>query len=337
MLCGIAAVCVGDQALEPGGGGQGLEFGVSGFQAIEVVVDREEYQGDEGGGPCVGDGVLQLFILRGGKAGLLDVTEDITGAIEKGLEFGVEFAVVEFHRSQAAAEYRESGGDVGREFALLLIILQGRQEMGDDGVNLVVGAGRLAGELEDAHVRGLYVKGDRTDIVTYMEYDVAGTASGFRHVCADQSGEVAMNDFDDVAVLEVDILEREVRQAVLVGAGDILEVTHVPVGDHGVALIRASVEKKREPVGLAAEPLDLRECATDEDVMEGQIDRLHPYLAVLGFSHHIGGRKQLEGGLFSAVERVDDLFRLFLKAGGDVVEHVPASDIVLGCGCHYGG
>ncbi len=200
---------------------------------------------------------------------------------------------------------------------------QGFQQLGHEGVDLVVGAGGVFRELKYADIGGLYVEGDRAYLVIYVEHDVAGLALGVGHVVAHESGEVAAHHLHKVAVLEVDVVEGEVWKTVFVCPGDVLEVGHPAVVDHGVAFLAAVVDEEGEAVGLAAEALDFLEGAFDEYVMESEVGGAEFRLALALFLNYIGGGEDLEVRFVGGVEAFDGLVGAVAEGLGDVVQDIP--------------
>ena len=229
-------VCVfGEEGvLGAGGGGQGGETGAGGGERGDVACQDADEKGYHGAGPLAGhrgkEGVEAVAGLGRGPG----VAQDSAGGIEQGLEARIDLAVVQADHPHAAAEDRQPGNQARGKGRVVVVVAQGLKEMGDEGVDLVVGAGRAPRELENAHVGGADVEGYGPNIVVHVENDVAGVASCTWHIGADKAGKVAVDNLDEVALLEVDAVEREVRQAVAVGAGDSPEAVHVAVGYRGV-------------------------------------------------------------------------------------------------------
>ena len=120
----------------------------------------------------------------------------------------------------------------------------GLKEVRHECVDLVVGACGVAGEFEHSDVSVSDIEGDGSDSLKNAEHYVAGFAFGLGHEAADKAWEVAVDDFDEVAVVKVDVLERVEWKAVVVGACYVAEVGHVQVGDDGVALPGASIDEE---------------------------------------------------------------------------------------------
>lgn len=194
--------------------------------------------------PGVGDGVAEGVVAGEVVPGGGGVADDVVGGVEEDLEFGVELAAAHFHDFHAAAEYCEFGGEGRREGFVLVVVSQRLQQMGHKGIDLVVGSGGVFGKFQHAHIGCLDVECDRAYVVIYIEQDVAGFALGVGHVGAYQSGKVTFHHFDQVAFLEVDVIEREVGETVLVGAGDIFEVRHAAVVDHRIPVLVSAVNQE---------------------------------------------------------------------------------------------
>lgn len=118
------------------GGGTGEKGVVGGGDGEDEI--------DEGSGPFVGHGVAQSVEAVAGLGGGFGVAQYVVGAVEEGLEFGVEFAVVEFGHGHAAAEYGEFCGESRGEGVFGVVVAQGLEQVRHEGVDLVVGSGRFA-------------------------------------------------------------------------------------------------------------------------------------------------------------------------------------------------
>ena len=68
--------------------------------------------------------------------------------------------------------------------------------------------------------------------------------------------------------------------------------------------------------------------------MEGKIDSLQLYFAVLGFLYHVGGSKQFEVTVMTAVELVDRLFRYIPEGKSDIVQYEPTRRFKIGNSPH---
>lgn len=76
--------------------------------AIVGVEDGEDEAG-QGYGPGVGDGGGEFLIAGAGGVSGRHVAEDVVGAVEQGLKFGVELAVAYLRHGHAAGEDIELG------------------------------------------------------------------------------------------------------------------------------------------------------------------------------------------------------------------------------------
>lgn len=282
-----------------------------------------DYESVEGDGPGVGDIFFEAAVGFAGFCCCGDIAEDCVGYVKEGLKAGVELTVFEVDHLHAAAKDGEFGGKRLRESLVAVVMSEGFEEIRKEGVELVVGAGGFPGEFEHAHVGGLYVEGDRANLIIYIEDDVAGFAFCVWHESADEAGEIAFHHFHEVALLKVDLIEGEVREAVFVGVCDIFEPGHCAVGDSGVTFFAAAVDHERESVWLEAELLHFGEGGFDEDVMESEFYGAKCDFSVFLFFDHVGGGKEFEGCVMLRVEAVDDFSGLTFGGVADVVEDVP--------------
>lgn len=219
-------------------------------------------------GPRVGHAVFQFLVAPERSGGLRHVADDMAGGVEHQLKARVELAAVEPRHLHAAAEHRELRGKRGRQRFACGIKPERPEQMGHERVNLVVGPGGVSGKLYHAHVGGLDVEGHGAHVVIHMQGDVARIALRAWDISANQSGEIAADHLHHVAILKVDVVEREVRQTVPVSAGYVHESGHTCVVNHGITILAAAVDKKREPVWADAELLDLGKGSAHEHVVE---------------------------------------------------------------------
>lgn len=110
-------------------------------QQFAVVVNDGEYQVDERTCPIVCHGAFQPGVMFPGFFGVGSVAEDEVAAEQQGLEFCVEFAVVDVGHGHAVAEHRKTGNETVGQGAAGVETLHRFKQVGDEGVNLVVGAG----------------------------------------------------------------------------------------------------------------------------------------------------------------------------------------------------
>ena len=273
-----------------------------------------------------------MVVAFAGGVGTGPVAEYGGGGVEEGLKFCVQFAVVEPGCLHAATEDGEFGEQRRGEGLFGMVMAEGFEEMGCEGVDLVVGTGCLVGELKHAHICGFHVEGYCADVVIDMEHDIAGGASMMRHVSADETGECTVDHFHKVALFEVDVIEGEVWETVVVGAGDIFEIHHLPVRDDSVAESAGSVEEERETVVLCAEETKLGECAAYEYVMESEVDGAHLVGSVFFFTHYVCGGEELEVGALPGVEAVDGFAGHIAQGSADMIQYEPMG--CIGSGRH---
>lgn len=124
-------------------------------------------------GPRVGHAVLQFFVAPERRGRLRHVADDMAGGVEHQLKARVEFAAVEPGHLHTAAEHRELRGEGRRQRLARGIKPERLEQMGHEGVHLVVGPGGISGELYHAHIRGLDVECHGTHVVIHMQGDVA--------------------------------------------------------------------------------------------------------------------------------------------------------------------
>ena len=190
---------------------------------------------EEAEGAGVGDVGEALFVAGSCGGGFLRVAEDFVGYGEECLEFGIEFGSGDFGDGEAAGEDVEGGGLRGGEGSVGPVGFEGIEEPGDECVDLVVGPAGVFCEADDADGVGLYVVGDGADLGGggYDYVAVLGTPAGDEG--AFEAGEGAADDFDFVAVEEVDVGGVVVGETVGVGTGYDAEGLDVGIGDGDIA------------------------------------------------------------------------------------------------------
>lgn len=124
-------------------------------------------------GPRVGHAVLQFFVSPERSGGLRHVADDMAGGVEHQLKARIELAAVEPRHFHAAAEHRELRRESGRQRLARGIKPECLEQMGHEGVDLVVGPGGVSGKLYHAHIRCLDVESHGADVVIHMQGDVA--------------------------------------------------------------------------------------------------------------------------------------------------------------------
>lgn len=200
-----------------------------------VMVNDVEYQCNQRRGPFVCDCTAEFFVFCFCRFGGGDVSEDVVGGVEQGLQFCVELSVVELNDFHPSAEYGEPCENGRGECFVGVEETHRFHQMRHECVDLVVCPGAFAREFDNPDVGCPDVECDCSYLVIYIEDDVAGVAFRFWDVCSDKSGEVAVYDFNDITVFEVNIFEREIREAVPVCPCDVFEICHVVVGNHGIS------------------------------------------------------------------------------------------------------
>ena len=196
---------------------------------------KGDYFVEEAEGAGVGDVGEALFVAGSCGGGFLRVAEDFVGYGEECLEFGIEFGSGDFGDGEAAREDVEGGGLRGGEGSVGPVGFEGIEEPRDECINLIVGPAGVFCEADDADGVGLYVVGDGADLGGggYDYVAVLGTPAGDEG--AFEAGEGAADDFDFVAVEEVDVGGVVVGEPVGVGAGYDAEGLDVGIGDGDIA------------------------------------------------------------------------------------------------------
>lgn len=138
-----------------------------------VGVEDGEDEARQGHGPGVGDGGGELVIAGAGGVGGRHVAEDVVGAVEQGLKLGVELAVADFRHGHAAGEDGEPGEEGLRQILAGVEQAHGLKQVGNEGVDLVVGAGGVSGKLKHADIGVADIEGDGADALEDAEHDVA--------------------------------------------------------------------------------------------------------------------------------------------------------------------
>lgn len=280
----------GEVGGEEGGGGV-QEGGVGGGGGDEEVGLGEVPGGGEGGAAAV--------VGRAVAAVVVAPAQQVAGRGEDGREAGGEAGGGDGDAVHAAAEDVEPRGLATVDGALGAVGAQGGVEVGHDGVDLVVGTGGAGGEAEHAHVGCLDVDGHGAEVVDEAEHHRAALGAGTGHVGAYEAGKVAVDDFDQVARLQVDVGERVEGEGVAVGAGYDAESLHRAVVDGGVALGAGVADEQREAVvGAGAQLLDLGELAAHEHVVERERSALHHRLPLAAQADLVGRGKELKGSAF---------------------------------------
>ena len=136
-------------------------------------VEDGEDEARQGQCPGVGDGGGELVIAGAGGVGGRHVAEDKVGAVEQGLKLGVELAVADFRHGHTAGEDGEPGEEGLRQILAGVEQAHGLEQVGNEGVDLVVGAGGVSGKLKHADVGVPDVEGDGADPLEDAEHDVA--------------------------------------------------------------------------------------------------------------------------------------------------------------------
>ena len=190
---------------------------------------------EEAEGAGVGDVGEALFVAGSCSGGFLRVAEDFVGYGEECLEFGIELGSGDFGDGEAAREDVEGGGLRWGEGSVSPVGFEGIEEPGDECVDLVVGPAGVFCEADDADGVGLYVVGDGADLGGggYDYVAVLGASAGDEG--AFEAGEGAADDFDFIAVEEVDVGGVVVGEPVGVGAGYDAEGLDVGIGDGDIA------------------------------------------------------------------------------------------------------
>lgn len=171
MAFNVVGVFVGQLALGLGGRDE-VNARRAGRNAGWDGEDGED-EARQGQCPGVGDGGGELVIAGAGGVGGRHVAEDKVGAVEQGLKFGVELAVADFRHGHAAGEDGEPGEEGLRQILAGVEQAHGLEQVGDEGVNLVVGAGGVSGKLKHADVGVPDIEGDGADALEDAEHDVA--------------------------------------------------------------------------------------------------------------------------------------------------------------------
>ena len=198
--------------------------------------------------------------------------------------------------------------------------VDGGEEAGEVGVDLIVGAVSAGGEGDDADAVGGDVVKDGAEGLGDGYVDVAFLAAAAGDVAAVQAGEGSGDDFDLVAFGEGDVSGVVALQGVVMEPGDGLEGGYGGVVDGDAASCLAAGEDEGEAGLRGAEAFDVGFGSGDEDVVveEGAVDA--PGACAAGDGDE-GGREEgqrrgdgcddaREGGAASA-------------AGRDVVKEVP--------------
>lgn len=183
--------------------------------------------GEEGAGGGVGDVGGEALEAAGGGAGGVGVAQDGVGGAEEGLELAVDFGVVEAGVAHASHEYAEGCDDVGGQWLVGAVGVDGALQARDEGVDDVVDAAAVAGKFDDAHIVGADVVDDGGKVLSDRDVDVAATAAAAWHVASAEPGEGSVDDAYEVALAEVDFVGGVAGQAVAVGAGDDDEGVHI--------------------------------------------------------------------------------------------------------------
>ena len=183
--------------------------------------------GEEGEGGGVGDVGGEALEAAGGGAGGVGVAQDGVGGAEEGLELAVDFGVVEVGVAHAAYEYAEGCDDVGGQWLVGAVGVDGALQARDEGVDDVVDAAAVAGKFDDAHIFGADVIDDGGKVLSDRDVDVAAAAAAAWHVAPAEPGEGSVDDAYEVALAEVDFVGGVAGQAVAVGAGDDDEGLHI--------------------------------------------------------------------------------------------------------------